>query len=73
MGGWCRARKAVYFQRSEARQKPMFSLMIKAFMNAPVVEYVDVPNAGGQWVMRLWCRRWIGRGMWGRRWLVVNC
>ncbi len=41
------ARKAVYFQQSEARQKPMFSLMIKDFMNAPVVEYVDVSQYRG--------------------------
>ncbi|MBK8901693.1 MAG: hypothetical protein IPM53_10955 [Anaerolineaceae bacterium] len=41
------ARKAVYFQQSEARQRPMFSLMIKDFMNAPVVEYVDVAKYRG--------------------------
>ena len=35
-------RKAVYFERAQALQTPMFSLMIRDFMNAPVVEWVDV-------------------------------
>ena len=40
-------RKAVYFERAQAVQKPMFSLMIRDFMNAPVVELVDVTQFTG--------------------------
>ena len=39
--------KAVYFERAQALQTPMFSLMIRDFMNAPVVEWVDVSQFTG--------------------------
>lgn len=41
-------RKVDYFERSQGLQKPMFSLMIRDFMNAPVVEFVDVSQFTGK-------------------------
>ena len=40
-------RKQAYLARAQARQTPMFGLMIRDFMNAPVVELVDVAGFTG--------------------------
>ena len=41
-------RKAVYAQRAESRRKPLISLIIRDFMNAPVVALVDLSRFKGQ-------------------------
>ena len=41
-------RKAVYAQRAESRRKPLISLIIRDFMNVPVVAMVDLSQFRGE-------------------------